>query len=146
MPTHLVFRSKVLEAHHYNTYGEDATSSDSSTSGYEGATGGVSTPSEHSSRLDDSPQEEAIGVLKKHKQFLHKERLLAESYRKIISQLPRSVSSRREVEDGPASGGGEERKEPQTQKNRKRKLKKRKAKEKRFKSMESTSSKDDTSH
>ena len=103
----------------------------------------MSTQAHTSERLDDSPEEVAIGIMKKHREFLHREQLLAETYSKGLSELPRTVSSRRQVKDCSTSG---ERKAPQTQKNRKRKMKKKRAKDKHFKlssDVESTTSKDE---
>ena len=161
-----VFRSKVLKAHRYNTYGEvDFSSSSSDYSEEETAKsispkagGGGGTSLSPSSRTEASPEQQAINIMRRHEEFLRKEQTVAEKYRKKLSELPRSVSSRRPVEDSlsscstPRGGAGEEEeegekkgREPQTEKNRKRKLKKRKAKEKRFKLTQVDTSKDHSS-
>ena len=136
----IVFRSKVLEAHRHHTC---ASSSDSSASGCDLEEEGVESkgtplPLAPPPTCLDKPEEEAMAVLKRHQEFLQRERLLASKYYQTRSDLPRRVSSRRGggesaggAGEGPAPGGGEPR--PQTVKNRKRKLKKKRAREKRFK-------------
>lgn len=136
-----VFRTKVLEAHHYDTYGDDHTSTSSEDEPPPTNTGGttpvtmVTTPI--GTELEESTHR-AIAVLKQHKEFMHRQQVLAEQYRKEREALlPRGVSSKKAVLDcseGEGEGShSQQGREPQTERNRKRKLKKRKAKEKRVK-------------
>lgn len=147
----------MLEAHRLHTHGaEDSDSSNSDDCQghiFHTEKGGDESPkgtppvhattmeppeggTHHTDTLDGSANE-AISILKKHQEFIRKQRLLAKNYQRKLPDLPRTVSSRgkggTEVVMGSGLEGGGERKELQTEKNRKRKLKKRKAKEKRFK-------------
>lgn len=135
----------MLEAHHHDTYGEAEGDSDTTSSASDTLVG-VDMPStctapkgEDISHGDESERavHEAIGVLKKHKDFLEKQQLLAESYhlKQLPPNLPATVSSRRCTGEKPSTSEGDtgQRKLSQAEKNRKRKMKKRKAKEKRIK-------------
>lgn len=155
-----VFKRKVLELHHKDTYGDDAStgsSDDSSEHCNPHSRSPVTTAAEPttctttsnttiaSDQLDQSVQE-ALGVLTAHRRFLDRQSMLADQHRKRNLELPRTVSSKRaaesanmgeEKEEGGTKGkereGRGQREVTQAEKNRKRKLKKRKAREKRFK-------------
>lgn len=136
----------MLEARHYDTYGEDHTSTSSASEDEPPPTniGPGGTPPVTMETTPVGPELEestyrAIAILKQHEHFMHRQQVLAEDYRKEQeAMLPRGVSSKKPVvldcsegdDDGPHAQQG---REPQTEKNRKRKLKKRKAKEKRLK-------------
>lgn len=103
---HAVFKGKVLEAHRQNTYGEDDSSSSSSSTGGIDRGRGVSPLSLEEGQspvtckrvwVEGSPEEEAIGVMKRHREFLLKQQTLAKRYREGVSALPRTVSSRRQA-------------------------------------------------
>ena len=131
----------MLQAHHHDTYGEDHTSSSTSSEdepNIRGTTPVAMATTPVGTELEESTHR-AIAVLKQHEDFMHRQQVLAEQYRKEReAMLPRGVSSKKAVldcseqsdGDGPHSQQG---RQAQTEKNRKRKLKKRKAKEKRHK-------------
>lgn len=135
----------MLEAHHYNTYGIDSSSTSSTEDSCEeissppaneapcDANEGANTAAaKHPDDLEDS-MHGATSIINKHKHFLHEQQLQADHHVDGAVRLPRTVASR------PCTGGAvamatknsTQRKVSQAEKNRKRKLKKRKAKEKR---------------
>ena len=100
----------MLEAHHYNTYGEDngSTSSDTSQEDIEvpPPQGGTGPPTEEHTEAtarnlpaDELDSQEgsvqaALSVMKDHKTFLHKQQVLAKRYQGRAARLPRVVTSR----------------------------------------------------
>ena len=140
----LVFKSKVLEAHLYNTCGGELSGSSSHSSTddeehTEAASLAMATSKTFHDELEANA-DEAIAILKRHKDFIHKQTLSLKQHCKKSSYLPQTVSSKRSI------GKDDElqledvcnvqKKESQSIKNRKRKLKKKRAKEKRVKMSE----------
>lgn len=133
-----VFRSKVLEAHHYNNYGEgsDSTSSEDPQEVIEPK--GPVPIMEPMDDLEEGSVDKAISILKQHKTFIRKQQAAVDHRRETTARLPRAVSSRgcdqdvaaAHLEGSSPTRNGKQRVISQADKNRKRKLKKRKAKEK----------------
>ncbi len=137
----------MLEAHHYNTYGIDSSSTSSTEDSCEeissppankapcNANEGANTAAaKHPDDLEDS-MHGATSIINKHKHFLHEQQLQADHHVDGAVRLPRTVASRPCTCTGGAvamaTKYSTQRKVSQAEKNRKRKLKKRKAKEKR---------------
>ena len=134
----LVFRIKVLEGYR-DALGENSEEEGEGSHCVEVACKTLKDNSMHKEldsvchELEDKLECDALCVMKKHRDFMEKQTVMAERY-KMISELSATVSSKRPIEDIPAGeskrNNGGKRTKTQAEKNRNRKIKKRKAKRK----------------